>query len=164
MLQNPHHYPWCHAPSLVRDCPAGATPPRTAASPPPNGGNYTIRGATRRRHAEGRLLMLQNPHHYPRCHAPALVQDCPAGATPPRGATSPTVNRGSCATRGPVRVLLADECAIKWGNCTIRGATRRRHADGRLLMLQNPHLYPWRHAPSRVQWSLTGAGLPGGRQ
>ena len=24
MLQNPHHYPWCHAPSPVQDCPAGA--------------------------------------------------------------------------------------------------------------------------------------------
>ena len=36
---------------------------------PSNGGNCIIRGATRRRHAEGRLLMLQNPHHYPRCHA-----------------------------------------------------------------------------------------------
>ena len=24
MLQNPHHYPWCHAPSLVQDCPTGA--------------------------------------------------------------------------------------------------------------------------------------------
>ena len=24
MVQNPHHYPWCHAPSLVQDCPAGA--------------------------------------------------------------------------------------------------------------------------------------------
>ena len=46
---------------------------------PSNGGNCTIRGATRRRHAEGRLLMLQNPHHYPWCHAPSLVQDCPAG-------------------------------------------------------------------------------------
>ena len=31
---------------------------------PSNGGNCIIRGATRRRHAEGRLLMLQNPHHY----------------------------------------------------------------------------------------------------
>ena len=39
--------------------------PRTATSPPPNGGNCTIRGATRRRHAVARLLMLQNPHHYP---------------------------------------------------------------------------------------------------
>ena len=26
----------------------------------------------------------------------------------------------------------------KRGNCTIRGSTRRRHAEGRLLMLQNP--------------------------
>ena len=28
------------------------------------------------------------------------------------------------------------------GNCSIRGATRRRHADRMLLMLQNPHHYP----------------------
>ena len=47
---------------------------------PPNGGNCTIRGATRRRHAEGRFLMLQNPHHYPWCHAPSPVQDRPTGA------------------------------------------------------------------------------------
>ncbi len=30
-----------------------------------------------------------------------------------------------------------------------------------LLMLQNPRQHPRRHAPSRVQCSLTGAGLPG---
>ena len=47
---------------------------------PSNGGNCTIRGATRRRHADRTLLMVQNPHHYPWCHAPSLVQDCPAGA------------------------------------------------------------------------------------
>ena len=41
------------------------SPPRTATSPPANGGNCTIRGATRRRHAVARLLMLQNPHHDP---------------------------------------------------------------------------------------------------
>ena len=44
----------------------GGHPPQVATSPPPNGGNCTIRGATRRRHAEGRLLMLQNPHRH-RC-------------------------------------------------------------------------------------------------
>ena len=43
---------------------------------PPSGGNCTIRGATRRRHAEGRLLMLQNPHHYP---WPGLVWFCGPG-------------------------------------------------------------------------------------
>ena len=59
--------------------------------------------------------MLQNPHHFPLCHAPSLVQDCPAGATPPRGVTSPPVSGGSCATRGPVRDVLADDCAIKRG-------------------------------------------------
>ena len=44
----------------------GGHPPQVATSPPPNGGNCTIRGATRRRHAEGRLLMVQNPHRH-RC-------------------------------------------------------------------------------------------------
>ena len=29
--------------------------------------------------------------------------------------------------------------AAKRGNCTIRGATRRRHADSGLLMVQTPH-------------------------
>ena len=47
---------------------AWAAPPRTAASPPANGGNCTNRGATRRRHAEGRLLMVQNPHRQPEIH------------------------------------------------------------------------------------------------
>ena len=42
----------------------GATPPQTAMSPPPNGGIGVIRDSTRRRHAEGRLLMLQNPHRH----------------------------------------------------------------------------------------------------
>ena len=46
-------------------CDAGASPPRTATSSPPNGGNCTIRGATRRRHAVARLLMLQNPPPLP---------------------------------------------------------------------------------------------------
>ena len=119
---------------------------------PPNGGNCTIRGATRRRHADRTLLMLQNPHHYPWCHAPSLVRDCPAGATPPRGVTSPPPNGG---------------------NCTIRGATRRRHADRTLLMLQTPHHYPWRHAPALAQhypagadkrrWGITDGALPHGR-
>ena len=53
-------------------------------------GNCTIRGATRRRHADRMLLMVQNPHHYPGVMlprgsiAPSLVQDCPAkpGWTP----------------------------------------------------------------------------------
>ena len=29
-------------------------------------------------------------------------------------------------------------------------------------MVQNPHHYPWRHAPSLASRSLTGAGQPGG--
>ena len=45
-------------------CGLGASLPRTATSQPPNGGNCTIRGATRRRHAVVRLLVVQTPHHY----------------------------------------------------------------------------------------------------
>ena len=61
--------------------------------------------------------------------------------TTPRTATSPPANGG---------------------NCTNRGATRRRHAGRMLLMVQNPHHYPWRHAPSLASCSLTSAGQPGG--
>ena len=43
-------------------CDLVATPPRTVTSPPPNGGNCSIRSATRRRHADRMLLMVQNPH------------------------------------------------------------------------------------------------------
>ena len=45
------------------------SPPRTATSLPANGGNCAIRAATRRRHAEERLLMVQNPHVSPKCTA-----------------------------------------------------------------------------------------------
>ena len=73
-------------------CDVGATPtriatssPRTKISPPQNGGICAIRGATRRRHAERRLQMLQNPHHYrwrqapSRMQGPSLAQSWPDG-------------------------------------------------------------------------------------
>ena len=125
-------------------CTLGATPPRTATSlsrtvaslprtatsPPANGGNCTIRGATRRRHAEGRLLMVQNP--------PLRLG---GGGLRARGAAArPAV----CARRPSCPDMTR-------GNCTIRGATRRRHADRMLLMVQNPHHYAWCHAPSLVR-------------
>ena len=37
------------------------SPPRTAASLPANGGICTIRGVTRRRHADRRVLVVQKP-------------------------------------------------------------------------------------------------------
>ena len=45
-----------------------ATPPQVATAPPPIGENCNIRGATRRRHADSQLLMLQNPHRH-QCRA-----------------------------------------------------------------------------------------------
>ena len=47
-------------------CTLDATPPRTVTSLPPNGGNCSNRGATRRRHAEERLLKVQNPRLSPK--------------------------------------------------------------------------------------------------
>ena len=128
-------------------CTLGATPPRTSTSPPrtstsppPNGGNCTIRGATRRRHAEARLLMVQNPHSQ-RCDA---------------------LRKGQRARASPGATCFPTTPPPNGGNCSIRGATRRRHAVARLLMVQNPHHYPWCHAPSLASRSLTGAALPGG--
>ena len=55
------------SPSQTATSPPRTTtsPPRTTTSPPANGGNCTNRGATRRRHAVARLLMLQNPPPLP---------------------------------------------------------------------------------------------------
>ena len=77
MLQNPHRQR-CDALRKGQRARAGPGAACFPMTPPPNGGNCTIRGATRRRHAVVRLLMLQTPHHYPWRHAPQLLQDCPA--------------------------------------------------------------------------------------
>ena len=53
--------------------------------------------------------------------------------------------------------------ATKRGDFGIRGATRRRHADRMLLMVQNPHHYPWGHAPARVERHRSGGIFPMGR-
>ena len=164
----------------------GASPPRTATSSPPIGGNCTNRAATRRRHAEGRLLMLQNPHRQPDIHPGAegggsestgALRDTGLATTPAGG--DPTTSRHISHVISP-RSLF--ETARKRCNsndvdstfeliagelrATLMGrgrawpsfeTTRRRHAEGRLLMLQNPHHYPWRHAPSPVQGCPAGA-------
>ena len=66
-------------------CDAGAAPPRTSTSPPANGGNCTNRGATRRRHAEGRLLMVQNPPPLPLASCSLTGRMLPIGCNPPDG-------------------------------------------------------------------------------
>ena len=83
MVQNPHQTggiapleahgrarPTSRAPPngriALHEAPGAACLPMT---PPANGGNCTIRAATRRRHAEERLLMVQNPHVSPKCTA-----------------------------------------------------------------------------------------------
>ena len=64
---------------------------------------------------------------------------CDLGAALPRGATSPTVNGGIALHEDPCATCLPVTSPSNGGNCTIRGATRRRHADRMLLMVQNPH-------------------------
>ena len=97
-------------------------------------GNCTIRGATRRRHAEGRLLMLQNPHpalgaegsqrrtasrsrpHHrtsgpSRPCQPLFVEVvCDLGATYPRTATSPPRTAASLTASGGGVALYGDPC------------------------------------------------------
>ena len=70
---------------------------------------------------------------------------CTLGATPPQTATSPPRTSTSPPPNG--------------GNCTNRATTRRRHAGRMLLMVQNPHHYPWRDAPTRASRTLTGVML-----
>ena len=100
-------------------CTLGASLPRTATSQPPNGGNCTNRGATRRRHAEARLLMVQNPHRQ-RCDA---------------------LRKGQRARAGPGAACFPMTPLANGGNCTNRATTRRRHAVVRLLVVQTPHHY-----------------------
>ena len=141
---------------------------------PPNGGNCTIRGATRRRHAEGRLLMLQNPpiqpwvrrgrrgelrpgvaritehlgHHAHASHCSSRWSApwAPHTREPRPHCPEPRPHRqqtGGLALHGdPCVTCLPVTSPSNGGNCTIRGATRRRHAEGRLLMLQNPPSSP----------------------
>ena len=162
-----------------------ASPPRTAASPPVNGGNCTIRGATRRRHAEGRLLMLQNPPSSSGCGGVAGVNCVPESpASQSIWAISPTTPRcrgllprwfatwpphtreprphrhqaGGVALHGdPCVTCLSMTSPSNGGNCTIRGATRRRHAEGRLLMLQTPTITPGVMLPHWCRTARRGA-------
>ena len=57
---------------------------------PSNGGNCTIRGATRRRHAEGRLLMLQTPTITPGVMLPHWCRTARRGASTAKSADART--------------------------------------------------------------------------
>ena len=149
------------------------SPPRTATSLPANGGNCANRAATRRtpsscwssgwgncvnraatrrRHAEERLLMVQNPHQTGGI-APleAHGRARPTSRAPPNGRIA--------LHEAPGAACLPMTPPANGGNCTIRGATRRRHAEERLLMVQNPQIAP----ASGTAESGGAASVPGGR-
>ena len=91
------------------------------------GGNCSIRGATRRRHAVTGLLVLPNPH------LPGLL-----GRWVRLGEAWAV--SGGCGAFGRFsRFYLGSSGGCNGGNCSIRGATRRRHAAGRPRVVQNPH-------------------------
>ena len=91
-----------------------------------NGGNCSIRGATRRRHAVTGLLVLPNPHL--RGLVGRWVRLGEARAV-----------SGGCGGFGRFsRFYLGSSGGCNGGNCSIRGATRRRHAVTGLLVLPNP--------------------------
>ena len=135
--------------------------------------------------------MLQNPHRQPDIHpgtedggseATGTLRDtslatAPAGDDPttsrhishvisPRSLFEIARKRCNSNDAGSTFELIAGEL-----RATLMGGgrawltfetTRRRHAEARLLMLQNPYHYPRRHAPSLASCSFTSAGLPGG--
>ena len=74
-------------------CTLATTPPQVVTSPPPNGGNCTIRGATRRRQADSQLLMLQNPQYRQYGSRPTACRPCPQC---PRATESHTMEQGWC--------------------------------------------------------------------
>ena len=91
------------------------------------GGNCSIRGATRRRHSVMGLLVLPNPHL--RRLVGRWVRLGEAWAV-----------SGGCGAFGRFsRFYLGSSGGCNGGNCSIRGATRRRHAVTGLLVLPNPH-------------------------
>ena len=87
-----------------------------------NGGNCSIRAATRRRHAVAVRLMVQNP--------------------PLSGPVAVARRAGDRAWAGDPSLVAvgAVDGVANGGNCSIRGATRRRHAVAMRLMVQNPPL------------------------
>ena len=154
----------------------GASPPRGVTSPPANGGNCTIRGATRRRHAEGRLLMLQNPPL-----PPVSCSLTGAGLTGGRRQTAVGSRRRGPAARaregwtrvGLARVGRGSTNAGRASPAMTRGSYRRTAPRRGLLPMRRDTPATRRGEASNaakppplplVSCSLTGAGLPGGRQ
>ena len=113
-------------------------------------GNCSIRGATRRRHAVAVRLMVQNPPlSGPVSGGWAGRRPGVAGRARLRlvGARCGWVWSGVGGRVGRARPgdpsLVAGGGVVaagEWGNCSIRGATRRRHAVAVRLMVQNPPL------------------------
>ena len=103
-------------------------------------GNCSIRGATRRRHAVTGLLVLPNPHL--RCLVGRWVRLGEARAV-----------SGGCGAFGRFsRFYLGSSGGCNGGNCSIRGATRRRHAVTGLLVLPNPPICP-------AWWAVVGVNV-----
>ena len=113
-------------------CTLGATPTKATRGPPPNGdlrcerctvelgprrgrhqtgGNCTNRGATRRRHADTVLLMVQNPLHYPWCMLHRWCRTARPGPVGRRGRCRRLVSRRtleSLAGAGVTDLVVAD--------------------------------------------------------
>ena len=91
-------------------------------------GNCSIRSVTRRRHAVTGLLMLSNPHLRRLVGRWVRLGEVRAVS-------------GGCGAFGRFsRFYLGSSGGCNGGNCSIRDATRRRHAVTGLLVLPNPHL------------------------
>ena len=147
-------------------CDVGASPPRTATSPPrtaislpANGGNCSIRGATRRRHADRMLLMLQNPHRYTGVMLPRWYRTARLGSVGCRkGAAGGTLLHARVG-QAPINAGKASPTEPGQGNG--RPAPRRRLWPMRRCapIEKSQSQLIGRNAPSRVECSRSDAIL-----
>ena len=164
MLQNPHRQR-CDALRKGQRARAGPGAACFPMTPPPNGGNCIIRATTRRRHAGRMLLMVQNPHHYPWCHAPSLASRsltgvtlshwCGAarrGADKRRKGVADRTGAGERATSSATG-LVSDEAKHPIGDHSIRSDRVQCSRSGGIF----PH---GSNAPKRVESSRLGVILP----
>ena len=129
-------------------CSLASTPPHITASPPANGGNCTIRAATRRRHAEARLLMLQNPH------PPAVIPPPRSAESPPRRGGRIRVGRRT-RIGGRIRVggrtgIVGVSIRFRTPNHPGRSAPGRCSAPGRRPLARRAAHEPPRITPTRM--------------
>ena len=115
-------------------CSLANTPPHVGASPLPIGGIALHEAPTRRRHAPGRLHVVQKPPPFPACRAPRPSDTRPrcryARKYSPNAAPLPYSTRNKIRPASPKTPIL--ECFQRAGRTFSRSRTRQAKQGERL--------------------------------